>query len=263
MHGEDKQRLLVGVYVDDLVISGGDSAHINEFKMQMKSMFHTSDLGLATLLPRIGGDSNGRWDLSWPKCYATKILQNVGLEGCNVSCIPMEPRLKLNKMSSAPAVNETAYRSIVGSLYYLVNSKPDLAYSMGYVIVIQFMEKPTTEHLAAVKRVLQYIARTLDYGCFYSRKKLNAHVVGFSDSDLAGDIDTRKSTTGVIYFLNNNGINWQYQKQKVISLPSCEAEYIAATTDACQGMRISRLLAELRGGKEDAVKINVGNQSAI
>lgn len=117
MHGEDKQCLLVGVYVDDLVISGGDSAHINEFKMQMKSMFHTSDLGLATLLPRIGGDSNGRWDLSWPKCYATKILQNVGLEGCNVSCIPMEPRLKLNKMSSAPAVNKTAYRSIVGSLY--------------------------------------------------------------------------------------------------------------------------------------------------
>ncbi|XP_066361295.1 secreted RxLR effector protein 161-like [Miscanthus floridulus] len=104
------------------------------------------------------------------------------------------------------------YRNIVGSLRYLVNSRPDLAYSVGYIS--RFMEKPTTEHLATVKRVLRYVAGTLHFGCHYKRKK-EAQLVGYSDSDLAGDIDTRKSTTGVVFFLDSNVITWQSQKQQL------------------------------------------------
>jgi hypothetical protein len=115
----------------------------------------------------------------------------------------MEPRLKLSKASSAPTVDPAMYRSIVVSLRYLVNTRPDLAYSVGYIS--RFMEKPTTEHLAAVKRVLRYIAGTLHFGCHYKRKK-KAQLVGYSDSDLAGDVDTRKSTTGVVFFLDDNVI---------------------------------------------------------
>jgi hypothetical protein len=137
----------------------------------------------------------------------------------------MEPHLKLSKQSSAPSVDPTRYRNIVGSLRYLVNSRPDLAYSVGYIS--RFMEAPTTEHLAAVKRVLRYVAGTLQFGCYYQRKK-EAQLVGYSDSDLVGDIDTRKSTTGVIFFLGGNVITWQSQKQRVVALSSCEAEYIAA-----------------------------------
>ena len=70
------------------------------------------------------------------------------------------------------------------------------------------MENPTTEHLSAVKRVLRYVAGTLHYRCHYKRKK-EAQLVCYSDSDLAGDIDTRKSTTGVVFFLGNNVITWQ------------------------------------------------------
>jgi hypothetical protein len=56
---------------------------------------------------------------------------------------------------------------------------------------------------------------------------------------------------------------WQSQKQKVVALSSCEAEYIAATTAACQGVWLARLLAELKGRKADAVTIKIDNQSAI
>ncbi|XP_066391797.1 secreted RxLR effector protein 161-like [Miscanthus floridulus] len=157
----------------------------------------------------------------------------------------MEPCLKLSKQSTAPAIDTTAYRSIVGSLRYLVNTRPDLAYSVGYVS--RFMENPTTEHLAAVKRVLRYIAGTLDYDCYYTRKEEDAHLVGFSDSDNAADIDNRRSTTSVLYFLGKNVITWQSQKQKVVALSSCEAEYITGTTAACQGVWLTRLLSELKG----------------
>lgn len=149
----------------------------------------------------------------------------------------------------------------MGSLRYLVNSRPDLAYAVGYVS--RFMEKPTVEHLATMKRVLCYITGTINYGCCYKRKKEAAHLVGYSNSDLAGDLDTRKSTSGVFFFLDENLITWQSQKQKVVALSSCEAEYIAATTAACQGVWLARLLAELRGEEADAVTLKIDNQSAI
>jgi hypothetical protein len=157
----------------------------------------------------------------------------------------MEPRLKLSKKSSAPAVDTTAYRSIVGSLRYLVNTRPDLAYTVGYVS--RFMEEPTTEHLAAVKRVLRYVAGTLDYDCHYTRKK-DAQLVGFSDSDLAGDIDTRKSTTGVVFFLGNNIITWQSQKQKVVALSSCE--------------RLSTSLAQQQPARECGWRVSLASSRA-
>ena len=86
---------------------------------------------------------------------------------------------------------------MVGSLRYLVNTRPDLAYSVG--IVSRFMEAPTTEHWAAVKHILRYIKGTTNFGCVYLREKRNETVelLGYSDSDLAGDIDDRKSTSGV------------------------------------------------------------------
>lgn len=67
-------------------------------------------------------------------------------------------------------------------------------------------------------------------------------MTGFSDSDMAGDVNDRKSTTGVLFKLGNNVISWQSQKQNVVALSSCEAEYIAATTAACQGIWLNRPL---------------------
>jgi hypothetical protein len=173
----------------------------------------------------------------------------------------MEPRFKLSKVSTAPATDATEYRSIVGTLRYLVHTRPDLAYSVGYVS--RFMEAPTTEHLAAVKHILRYIAGTKSYGCRYSRATGQETLIGFSDSDMAGDVDTRKSTTGVLYFLGRNLISWQSQKQKVVALSSCEAEYIAATTAACQGVWLSRLLGELQNKAAEKITLKVDNKSAI
>jgi hypothetical protein len=81
------------------------------------------------------------------------------LTGCNPCATPMAPRLRLSKESSAPLVDRTTYRSLVGSLRYLINTRPDLEFSVGYVS--RFMEQPTEEHLAIVKRIIRYVAGTL------------------------------------------------------------------------------------------------------
>jgi hypothetical protein len=173
----------------------------------------------------------------------------------------MESHLKLSKFSTHPAVDPTEYRRIVGALRYLVNTRPDIAFAVGYVSRI--MEKPTTEHLVAVKRILRYIAGTVHLGCHYRRKERIVALLGYNDSDHRVDIDGRKSTSGVLYFYGNNAITWQSQKQKAVALSSCEAEYIAAATASCQGVWLARLLAELKGEKPGAITLKIDNQSAI
>jgi len=117
--------------------------------------------------------------------------------------------------------------------------------------------------LGAVKRILRYISGTFSYGCQYQRKEEEARLLGYSDSDQAGDIDTRKSTTGILFFLGNNLVTWQSQKQKVVAVSSCEAEYIAATTAACQGIWLARLISELRGREAGATSLKIDNEFAI
>ncbi|XP_014751130.1 uncharacterized protein LOC106865504 [Brachypodium distachyon] len=201
--GEGKTRLLVGVYVDDLVITGASEVEIAKFKKQMKDLFSMSDLGLLSyylgieMLQVPGGIFIGQ------EAYARKILEVSGMEDCNSTQAPMEAKLKLSKQSDSPLVDQTMYRSLVGSLRYLVNTRPDLAYAIG--IVSRFMESPTTEHMNAVKHILRYVQGSIDQGCYYARRKKEADwMEGFSDSDMAGDVDDRKSTTGVAFFFDGN-----------------------------------------------------------
>ena len=182
------------------------------------------------------------------------------MAGCNPSHVPLEPNCKLSKASSAPLADATLYRSIIGSLRYLVHTRPDISFAVGYVSRV--IEAPTTENLAVVKHILRYVAGTIDYGCSY-RRSGGAVLSGFSDSDMGGDPDTRKSTTGLLWYLGDSPVSWQSQKQKVVALSSCEAEYMAATAAACYGVWLTRLLKDLTGRNADAPVLKMDNKSAI
>ena len=126
------------------------------------------------------------------------------------------------------------------------------------------MEAPHEEHMVAVKRVLRYVVGTRTHGLYYTRREEGrARLTRFSDADMAGDIDTRKSTTDIVFFLGGNIITWQSSKQKVVALSSCEAEYIAAATAACQGVWLTRLVTDVAGVEPGAPELKVDNQSAI
>jgi predicted solute-binding protein len=76
-------------------------------------------------------------------------------------------------------------------------------------------------------------------------------------------VDDRKSTTGVLFYLGTNPVSWSSQKQKAVAISSCEAEYMAATSGACQGIWLARLLAKMQNLEPKTVKLKVDNQSAI
>jgi hypothetical protein len=114
----------------------------------------------------------------------------------------MEERVKLSRDSTTEEVDATQYRRLVGSLSYLVHTRPDLAFSVGYVS--RFMQRPTTEHQQTVKRIIRYIAGTLDHDLYYPRCPGEAHLVGYSDSDHVGNIDTSKSTSEILFFFGKS-----------------------------------------------------------
>ena len=88
-------------------------------------------------------------------------------------------------------------------------------------------------------------------------------MVGYSDSDFAGNEQDQKSTSRKVFFLGDMLISWASQKQKTVALSSCEAEYVAATAAACQGMWLNLLVSELSGIDETMVKLLMDNKSAI
>jgi hypothetical protein len=91
----------------------------------------------------------------------------------------------------------------------------------------------------------------------------DADLTGFSNADFAEDVDARKSTTGVIFFLADNPITWQSMKQKVVAQSTCEAEYIATANADCQAVWLARVLSEVQGGTPRAPMLKVDNKSAI
>jgi hypothetical protein len=164
--GEDS-RPLVGVYVVDLVVVGGCDQVICRFKKQMQAKFKMSDLGpLSFYLGIEVHQDRGKITLR-QTAYVARIVEKAGQKGCNPCVTRMEPRLKLSRDSTTPAVDGTWYKSLVGSSRYLVNTRSDLAFSDGYVS--RFMERPTEEHLAIVKRIVRYVAGIVHYGCQYGR----------------------------------------------------------------------------------------------
>lgn len=134
----------------------------------MRRLFHMSDLGLLSYYLGIEVKQSRDAVTLCQATYERKLLEKAQLEGCNACQMPMEVRLKLSKNSTTPEVDSTMYRSLVGSLRYLVHTRPNIAFAVGYVS--RFMEKPQQEHLVAVKHLLRYISGTIDYGIMYSKR---------------------------------------------------------------------------------------------
>ncbi|XP_074322794.1 secreted RxLR effector protein 161-like [Apium graveolens] len=180
---------------------------------------------------------------------------------CNPTKYPIDPKQHITKDEDGTLIDPTEFKSMIGGLRYLVHTRPDIAYAVG--IVSRFMEKPTVVHKYAVKRIIRYVKGTLEFGLVYSRNSANNMLVGYSDSDLAGQTDDRKSTRGMVFYMNNSLITWVSQKQWCVALSSCEAEFITATAAACQEIWLKNLLSKITGEEVGPVTLYIDNNSAI
>ncbi|XP_073225788.1 secreted RxLR effector protein 161-like [Cicer arietinum] len=155
------------------------------------------------------------------------------MDDCNPVVILMEINAKLEIEIKEELANSTLFKQVVGSLRYLCNTRSDICYSLR--VVSRFMERPKHSHWLVVKRIMRYIQGTIGHGIMFATylKHENKDLVGYSD--WCGDKNHRRSTSEYVFKFMKS-LAWSSKKPHVITLSSCEAEYIVGSYAACQAL---------------------------
>jgi hypothetical protein len=158
------------------------------------------------------------------------------------------------------------YRSRVGMLLYLVkHSRPDIANATRELS--KLMDKPTPAAIKELHRTIKYVINTSMYGLKMHPKKLDENglfeLILFSDSDWAGDKETRKSVSGFCIFLQGCPISWKSKGQKSVSLNSSEAELMALSEAAKEIKFIYEIVISMGEQVKMPIVCHVDNVGAI
>ncbi|KAJ9705776.1 hypothetical protein PVL29_003735 [Vitis rotundifolia] len=255
----DEVFLVAQIYVDDIVFGSTCSECALDFAKEMKSEFEMSMVGeLAYFLGFQVKQLNDGIFLSQSK-YARELVKKFGLESTKHFRTPMPTNLKLSKDESGKWVEETLYRSMIGSLLYLTASRPDITFSVG--VCARYQACPKESHLIALKCIIRYIAGTLELGLWYPFDT-HSDVACYTDADWVGNVDDRKSTSGGCFYIGNCLVAWMTKKQNFVSLSTVEAEYIAAGSCCSQLLWIKQMLKEY-GIDQGTMVVFCDNTSAI
>ena len=260
---QDGGELMVGVYVDDIVIGGRGEKRVKDFKLALGEKFDVKDLGRLHFflgMKIVEDASTGDIWMGQP-AYLEKVVEKFGMKEAKSVPTPVDTSTKLMKAESGEEeVDATGYQSAVGSLLYLsAGTRPDITFAV--CNVAKFCSKPTRSHWTAVKRILRYLKGTPDHGLLYSHND-QQDCFGYSDSDWAGDLSDRKSMSGYIFMLSGAGVSWRSKKQTSVALSTAEAEYIALSSTVQEAMWLRQLTSELTCSAE-AMVIYEDNQSAL
>lgn len=249
--------LIVSLYVDDLIFTGNCEELFEDFKCSMKKNFAMSDLGKMRYFLGVEVTQNAKGIFIHQQKYANEILSKFGMEDCNFVCNPIVPGIKLSKDETGKCIDATKFKQIIGSLMYLLAT----AYSV--CLIARYMERPTEMHQACVKRILGYLKGTITLGVLYKKERVDYRLEGWTDSDYAGDINDRKSTSGYVFKLGTGAVSWSSKKQPIVTLSTTEAEFVAASSCACQAIWLRRILQHLGQTQEECTKLHCDNSSSI
>ena len=198
--------IILLLYVDDMLVTGSDMQEIVNLKHKLSKQFEMKDLGAPKQIlgMRIKRDTNSRTLLLLQDKYINKVLSRFNMQNAKVVSTPLGVHFRLSKEQSPKTEKERAYMakvpyaSAIGSLMYvMVCTRPDIAQAVG--AVSRYMNNPGKLHWEAVKWILRYLWGTTSKElCF---KGGDTILTGYVDTDLVGNVDIRRSTTGYVYTL--------------------------------------------------------------
>ncbi|KAM2621688.1 hypothetical protein TB2_026408 [Malus domestica] len=252
-------RLVVLVYVDDLIVTGDNPEEINALKATLHSTFSIKDLGRLRYFLGIEMDQSPTGLFLNQQKYVLDLLEEANMMHCKPAKTPLPTNFK-HETSGIQLENVSEYQRLVGKLIYLTITRPDIAYAVSFVS--QFMHSPTSHHLQLVKRILRYLKSSMSTGIFMQK---NGHftIEGYTDSDWAGNVLDRKSTTGYCTLVGGNLVTWKSKKQSVVARSSAEAEYRAMASTACELIWLKSLLHDLDIISSKPILLHCDNQAAM
>lgn len=222
--------IILAIYVDDGLIAAKNNNTADILLGELGKEFKIIIEELKVFLSlQIKIQSDGSITIN-QMAYTKKLLETFKMEDANPVTIPMDKGYGMSAESHSQEqilTSNTPYREAVGSLMHLaVGTRPDIMYALG--VVSRHLDKPTKTNWNAVKRIFKYLRRTVNYGLKFT-KSMNLELTCYCDAGFAGDVETRKSTSGYLLKIGDNTIAWGSQKQRVVTLSTAEAEYVAAT----------------------------------
>jgi len=272
--------IIIAIYVDDLLILGPDISDIEALKLQFAERFQMKDLGSIGwyLGMHITRDRAER--ILWINqfTYIKRAIELLGMSDCSPTKTPMHHKCQLKKnvyRKSKEWVEYQAtpeeiggYQSIIGTLMWIAcQTRPDIAYAVGKCS--RYSANPTPDHDLAVKQIIRYLAGTAQLGLRYGPSKMEgvggAEFFGYTDSAHADCLDSRKSTSGYMFFLWNGPISWSSKRQQCISTSSAEAEYVGECNAAKELTFLVQALKEVGydGSDTNPTIILADNQAVI
>ena len=240
---------------------------ISKFKSELGKSFAMKDLGLAKQILGIRIVRDRSLGLIWlsQENYIKKVLERFNMDKAKPVNCPLADHFKLSS-SQCPTSDEEKnemqkipYASAVGSLMYaMVCTRLNIAHAVR--VVSRFLSDPGKEHWVVVKWILRYLQGTSKMSLCFGKGELILD--GFTDSDMAGDVDSRKSTSGYLITFAEGAVAWLSRFQKCVALSTTEAEFIAITEACKEILWLKKFLQEL-GLKQERYVLYCDNQSAI
>jgi hypothetical protein len=239
------ESLILVTYSGSLVVG---------YKQALTSDFEMKDLGMMHYF--LGQEVWQRTDeifLSQGK-YTVGILKKFSMTECKSMPTPMVMDLKKMNDDDSDEIDP----QLIGSLMYLVNTRPDICYAVN--VLSQFMSQSRQTHWIAAKHVLRYLRGTVGYGLRYA-SSVDLSLQGYVD--WAGSAVDRKSTSGCCFTLGSAMVSWCSRKQSSVALSTTEAEYIALSVAVREAVWLRKLLTDLFDHEMDPIIIHCDNQSCV
>jgi len=267
LKGEEGQLVLaVCVWIDDLLVVG-QQAPYKMLKKFLESSFKVKFLGPASVFLgiEIRRDQPKGLIVLTQKKFVTDILEEFGMSDCNPKDVPLSPGTILSKNQSPKTdeekneMKQVPYQTLVGKLLYLARwTRGDIAAVVSKLA--RYNSNPGPAHWKAAKGVLRYLAGTRDMSLIYGTDK---QLEGYSDADMGGDLDTRKSTSGSAVIYAGAAVAWKSRLQTLTSLSTQQAEFVGLCNTVKLVLSLRALLMDLGEVQLGPTPIHVDNQGVI
>ncbi|CAN0030647.1 unnamed protein product, partial [Sphacelaria rigidula] len=247
---QNDKYVMLTLFVDDILLIGPSIKLLQDVQDTLKNKYAISDLGPVSLIlgMKVSRDTErGTLKLSKHK-YAISLLHKFNMDSCNPlhtpgvnnSILPDTEGQLLDQQSMKQ------YQAMVGSLIFLSQcTKFDIAFSVTQVA--RYMSRPTTQQLAAVKRIFRYLKGTPDLPIVYRSSGNNLDLRGFCDSSYGNSGIEGKmiSTSGTMFFLSGGSVHFSSSLQRITATSTTQAELIALARGGKSGTYLFNLLREL------------------
>nr|CAD41912.2 OSJNBa0033G05.13 [Oryza sativa Japonica Group] len=268
LHGELEEDIYME-QPEGFVVPGKENlvCRDSKLKAQLSSEFEMKDLGVAKKILGMEITRERHSDKLYlsQKGYIEKVFRRFNMHDAKPVSTPLAAHFRLSSDLCPQSdynieyMSRVPYSSAVGSLMYaMICSRPDLSHALS--VVSRYMANPGKEHWKDVQWIFRYLHGTSSACLQFGRSRDG--LVGYVDSDFAGDLDRRRSLTGYVFTIGGCAVSWKASLQATVALSTTEAEYMAISEACKEAIWLRGLYTELCG-VTSCINIFCDSQSAI